>query len=217
MDRYAPPLAESTELREPLRSGRLRRLQARGRTTRATARCARRATRESRRGTDLSRASRMAPLLPRHRHGDSTDDPRRVARHRAFCFTAPVECVPGSRPVRALERRERAKREHHQSWKWPRQTRARRGRLALQAQTRRRQGTLETARGAAQWRHRDSRRRAAAALSSLPTPRRARKTRTKIAVAIARELAGFVWAALNQTRPPKKAGAVRHEKEKSPS
>lgn len=43
------------------------------------------------------------------------------------------------------------------------------------------------------------------------------KTRTKIAVAIARELAGFIWAALNQTRPPKKAGAVRHEKEKSPS
>lgn len=41
------------------------------------------------------------------------------------------------------------------------------------------------------------------------------KTRTKIAVAIARELVGFIWAAL-RTQQSKKAGAPRHEKEKRP-
>ena len=43
------------------------------------------------------------------------------------------------------------------------------------------------------------------------------KTRTKIAIAIARELVGFIWAALRTSRAPKKAGARGHEKEKRPS
>ena len=40
--------------------------------------------------------------------------------------------------------------------------------------------------------------------------------RSKIAIAVARELVGFLWAAITSTRSPKKTGAQRYEKEKRP-
>ena len=166
----------------------LRDLPASARPGRPPDRGARARHRGARRGGAVAQARRPAALPARDRHPDSARDRGRSGRLRALRLGRGVHGLCGSRPLRALLRRQPQAGIDHQGWQLPSAPPARRG-------------GLEPAGPPAGWVPRSpavsagrtrSRSSAPGAVSSRMQGRG--KPRQKIVVALARELAGFVWA-----------------------